>query len=469
VETPFLGAAYTLRSLPLSAQTCVNLYAEINESKTGPTGGFYGTPGLVTRAVLPGGEGRALVTSGDGGILYAVSGPNVYRIDSGWKVTLIGQLRSRSGPVSAISNFTQTIFASSSGWDYTTGTDIKPIPAGPANSILTFQDGYIIFIEASGALFGITALNDATQISPLDVATTEALPDNLTSLISSQREVWLLGPQSAEIWADTGAADFPFERIPGGVITTGIIAPRSAAYGDGSLFWVTADRAGSIAVCRTVGYQVEFISTHAIEHAMQEMPKVTDAVAHCYEQEGHTFYVIDFPSADITYAYDAATQLWARRAWRDSNGVLHRHRAAAYTYFDETQVVIDHENGTLYSLELDATNDAGARIYRERAWPLVAPQEMKRMRCDLLELVEEAGVGQELDTNPVTWLEMSYDGGVSFGSSRYQTPGPIGGRFTRSRWRRNGTGRRPVAKLATTRNAKVAWLAANVEGELLSL
>jgi hypothetical protein len=96
---------------------------------------------------------------------------------------------------------------------------------------------------------------------------------------------------------------------------------------------------------------------------------------------------------------------------------------------------------------------------------------MNRLRCDSLELVVEAGTGKVtgFDSTPTTWLQMSYDGGVSFGSEKYQTPGPFGSRYTRLRWRRNGMGRRPVARIATTQTTKVAWLGVNMTGEKLFL
>jgi len=471
MKTPFLGAAYSLRSLPLSAQTCINLYAEINESKAGEGGAFYGTPGLVRQASLVGGRVRALKTSGDGSFLYAVSGPNVYRVDSNFTATLLGQLTSSRGQVSVMANETQVLFCHSGGWHYTTGTDVKFVPTGPANAICTYMDGYTVFTEGADGEFGLTAINDVTSIDTLDVAEAEALPDKLVSVYADQREVWLFGRDSTEIWADTGAAAFPFERIPGGVISVGCAAPQSVAYADGSVFWLAQDRNGKATVLRTIGYQTQRVSTHAIEHAIDSYEFVDDAYGFGYSQEGHTFYVLTFPSADITWVYDSATQLWARRGWRDSNGVLHRHRVGAYAFFAGQHCVIDHEDGALYTMELDATTDDGDVIYRERAWPLVAPQEMKRMRCDMLELVSETGVGANdgLDTSPSTWLQMSFDGGTSFGHERYQSQGKFGQRLARLRWRRNGTGRRPVAKVATTSTRKVAWIAANVEGELLQL
>jgi hypothetical protein len=469
MKSEFLGAAYSLRSLPLSAQTLVNLYAEFNESKNGEIGAFYGTPGLKRQALLAGGAGRALVLSGDASVLYAVSGPNVYKIDTAWGVTQIGTLPTSQGRISAVSNNNQTLFAHSGGWHYTTGTKLTAVAAGPPNAICTYMDGYIVFTEQADSEFGLTAINDVSTIDPLDIAEAEALPDNLVSVFADQREVWLLGDFSTEIWADTGALAFPFERIPGGVLSVGCCARFSVAFTDGSLFWLTQDKNGNATVIRTVGYETVRVSTHAIEFAIESYANITDAYGFGYQEEGHCFYVLTFPSADVTWRYDCATKLWARWAWRDPNGVLHRHRVGAYAFFNGQHCIIDHQNGTLYTLDLNTFTDDGNVIYRERAWPLAPPQEMHRMRCDALELVAETGVGNVtgVDSNPAVALQMSFDGGVSFGYERYQSVGGFGRRQKRARWRRNGMGRRPVARISTTQTTKVAWLGVNVEGEVL--
>lgn len=469
MKTEFLGGAYLLRSLPLSAQTLVNLYAEVNETKNGDVGAFYGTPGLRLVAQLSAGEGRGLHAGNDNS-LYAVVGANVYKISSSFGATLLGQLSSSSGAISIVNNQTQTLFSHSGGWHFTDAAGlIISVVGAPQNAVCAYQDGYVLF-TAGGNQFGITAINDVTTINPLDIAAAESLPDALISMYSDQREVWMLGTESTEIWADTGANSFPFERIPGGVISTGCAARFSVTYLDGSLFWLSQDKTGSASVNRTIGYQIERVSTHSIEHAIEGYARIDDAFGFGYQQEGHGFYQLNFPSADATWVYDTATKLWHQRGNKDVNGVLHKHRACAYAFFNGQHVLLDYATGALYVYDLDTFTDNGTPIYRERAWPLVAPQEMRRMRCDRLELAGEMGVGAVtgIDMIPQVWLQMSFDGGQSFGYERYQSMGQFGKRLARAVWRRNGVGRRPVAKVATTSTRKVSWVGVNVDGEVLS-
>jgi hypothetical protein len=498
VKSQFLGGAYQLRSLPLSAQTCVNLYPVQSQAPGGEVGAFYGTPGkkLLTNLGVTG-QGRGLVTaSHSGSTLVAVVGSGVYKVieqtangssGSGPKsyvVTLLGNLPTVSGRVSMAANAaSQVAICDSTGMyvaNISTNSLTGPIANGPtAQSIVAYMDGYGIFIVPGFSLsgqFGITAIDDFTTISALNVATAEALPDDLVCAIVTQRELWLLGAQTTEIWSDTGAASFPWERIPGGVLHVGCSSFFLPALVDDNLFWVTTTPNGAYRVVKSVGYQVEYVSSYAVEESLQDyyssLPgaEVQTPWGYGYQHEGHSFYVLNIPGAGLTWVYDIGAGLWHRRAYRDTNGALHQELGNAYAYWAGKHLYLDLYNGNLYQLDSKTYTDNGAAIYRERAWPLVGPEELHRIRVDKIELDAETGVGNETgtDTDPQVCLEMSFDGGRHFGYSRYQSMGTVGLTEVRPTWRRNGTGRRPVARLSTTAQTKIGWLGVNTDGEVLT-
>ena len=467
MKTDFLGGFYATRSLPMSAQTCVNLYLEVNESGNGENGVLLGTPGLISKGQVSGGcRGMRTVFNN----LFAVFGNTVYRIDTNFGITALGTLPNSTGCVSITDNGIQVLFSHIAGWHYCTLTgSLQPVsdPDQPKDAIVTTQDGYVLFTDGDDH-FGITALNDVTSIDPLDIATAEGVPDGLVAIVSDHREAWLLCNTSTEIWGDTGNALFPFERIPGGMLETGCAARFSLARADESIFWLTADRNGNANVIRTNAYKPTRISTHALEHEFEQYERIDDAIGFAYQQEGHTFYVITFPTADVTWSYDCATQLWSRRGWRDPLGILHRHRAGAYAFFDGQHVIGDWENGKIYVMDLNTYTDDGAAIYRERAWP-IPDAERKRIRIDRVELVAEMGDGNQIspDVTEQVAMQVSHDGGRTFGYKRFQNLGQKGARLVRAIWRRLGMGRGSVLKASTTTASKVAWIGANVDGEVL--
>lgn len=476
MKTNFLGQAYASRSPILASQTAINIYPEFNETTGSGIGGFYGTPGLEN--LFQGeGEVRGLWVTRNlslGGFwLYGVIGNTVYRFDQHYSPQILGVLPNSSGHVSLADNGTQVAIAHPSGWHYVDAVSgvLAPVAGAPGGAILGGEDNYVLFTEESGGQFGLTNLGDVATLDPLDIATAEGAPDDTVSLLTDHREAWLFGTETIEIWSDTGAAFFPFERAPGGFIEQGICAPRSAVKIDNSVMWLGRDKNGRGIVYRANAYIPVRVSTLAVEHAIAQWPDPTDAFAYAYQEEGHTFYVLSSPSGDETWVYDVSASslaqmaMWHQRYWMDEFGVLHRHRGNCYAQFYGDHVVGDWQNGKLYRMSLDLTDDDGQVIYRERAWEIES-EEHKKIRLDEIELVALAGEGES--ETPKVWLKVSKDAGRQWGFERYQTLGNIGQRKTRARWRRAGSGRDLVLRVATTTRSKVSWVGANVRGTELA-
>lgn len=496
MKTKFLGQAYKSRSPILASQSCINLYAEGSEGNSDEVGAFLGTPGLVAKFQGVVAEVRGLHNATDGN-LYAVIGNTVYRIAPGFDAQNLGTIPNSAGPVSITDNGLQVAFAHQSGWHYASFLDIsiKPVTNSPSGgSILATQDSYVIFTENLGGEFGITALADLSTIDPLDVATAEGIPDPLISVLSDHREVWLFSTESIEIWTDTGAAFFPFERSPGGFIEMGCAAKRSPTKIDNSVFWLGRDANGHGVVFRANAYIPTRISTHAIEFAINQYADISDAIGISYQEEGHSFYWLIFPSGDSSWVYDVATGGWHQRLWLDDfTGLLHRPRANCFAFFNDMHLVGDWQNGKIYQLSLDIGTDDGVEIYRERAFDL-PDSELHRIRLDKIELDALTGDGafvpggtwgwdstsvtfaSTTDTfdgalqvagAPIVSLEISRDNGRSFGFKRMMGLGKIGQRNARARWRRGGLGRNFVLKLSTSMSSRVNWVGCNVEAEAL--
>lgn len=468
MKAPFLGQAYQSRSPVLSSQTAINIYPELTEGNADEVGAFYGTPGLTGLIGSLAGETRGLYVAQ--GYLYGVIGDTIYRFvpSTATATPLINTLPNSTGKVSMVSNETQVVVAHQDGWHwFDIGGAIANVVAGaPTTSSVTSQDNYVIFPTTDG-MFGITALADLSTIDPLDVADAEGDPDDLVTVFSDHREAWLFGEDTTEIWSNTGAALFPFERQPGGFIEMGCAAKFSVAKLDNSVFWLGRDRNGQGIVYRSNGYVPVRISTHAIEHAINGYSDISDAFAYSYQEEGHAFYVLTFPTGDATWVYDVATRGWHQRAWLGDDGLLHRHRANCYANFEGMHLVGDVQGGAVLQMSLDAYTDDGDEIYRERAF-MLPEVENKKGRIDEVEILATIGDGlTPVDGSAVSlWLEVSRDSGRTFGYQRILSTGAIGETKARFRWRRCGTGRDIVLKVATTMGNRVHWVAGFVHGEV---
>lgn len=107
----FIGASYTLQSLNVDCQRCVNLYPEQDEAGTGNEGevaSLVSTPGLKLLVTLPTSPVRGVYNDSTGQ-LWAVGGNTLYKVSSVWAATAYGTLNTSTGPVSFSDNGTQAV------------------------------------------------------------------------------------------------------------------------------------------------------------------------------------------------------------------------------------------------------------------------------------------------------------------------------------------------------------------------
>lgn len=442
MRTPILGQAYVARSVNAADNRMVNLYPEATP-ENGKTAGFLSrAPGLRLLAALGGGPVRGLWQFGGYG--YAVSGNTLYRVNAAWGATVLGTV-SGSGPVSMSDNGTQLFVACNPrSYIYNARTNVFAEitdPDFPGAVTVGYLDGYFVFNEPNSQKIWATQLLDGTSVDPLDFASAEGSPDGLIAVAIDHREAWLFGTNSVEVWYDSGAADFPLTRIQGAFNELGCAAAYSVAKMDNGLFWLGADARGTGMVYRANGYTGQRISTHAVEYAIQSYATISDAIGYTYQQDGHSFYVLSFPTGNATWVYDVATGGWHERA-RFENGQFYRHASNCQMNYGGEVVVGDYGNGNLYAFDLSVFTDNGAPQKWLRSWRALASDQntLKRTAHHSLQLDCETGVGLSAGqgSNPQVMLRWSDDGGHTWSNEHWTSMGAIGSFGTRAIWRRLG-------------------------------
>lgn len=307
---------------------------------------------------------------------------------------------------------------------------------------------YLVTAVVGGFVYSVTNVH-GQAFDPLDIAAKSGSADNLVTLAAIHGELWLIGELTSEIWANTGAADFTFGRIQGAFIDHGCVAPYSLSQQDISLFWLAQDRQGKGVIVKTNGYSVDRISTYAIEQDIQSYAKIDDAIGYCYQQQGHAFYVLTFPSESRTWVYEMATGLWHERASIDGNGVLQRNRTNCFAYAYGRDLAGDYQNGSLYLIDPDYYLDANTAIPRIRTFPHVI-NDGKRVRYDRFSADIEVGQAPGTVTSdpPQIFLRWSDTRGATFGDAVAQSLGSAGQFYTQPQWRRLGIARDRVFELS---------------------
>lgn len=413
MKTPILGSTYVARSVNAADSRMVNLFPELVPEGGKEPAFLQRAPGLQLLATVGSGPIRGMWQLGAYG--YVVSGSGLYRVDTSWTATLIGSITG-SGPVSMSDNGTQLFIAANGpSFIYNSSTFVfAPIldPDFPGAGSVGFLDGYFVFNEPNSQKIWVTSLLDGTSVDPLDFASAEGSPDGVVAIIVDHREVWVFGTNSVEVWYDSGEADFPLTRVQGAFNEIGCAAEYSVAKLDNGLFWLGSDARGRGIVYRANGYAGKRISTHAVEWQIQQYGNLSDAIGYTYQQDGHSFYVLIFPSANTTWVYDVATEAWHERAGWD-NGEFTRHRSNCQMSFNNEIVVGDYENGNIYAFDLDVYADNGQIQRWLRSWRALPTQQnnLKRTTQHSLQLDCETGVGLNEPPNNVDFADSEYVAG----------------------------------------------------------
>ena len=371
--------------------------------------------------------------------------------------------------------------ATATGVDLTVSPLFSQItdPDFPGAVGVGFLDGYFVFNEPNSQRFWVTAAYNGLSIDALDFASAEGSPDNLVTLIVDHREVWLFGVNTVEVWYDAGTPDFPLARIQGAFNEIGCLAAYSVAKLDNGLFWLGRDARGNGIVYRSKGYSGERISTHAVEWQIQQYSTLSDAVAYTYQQDGHSFYVLNFPTANTTWVYDVATGVWHERAGWENNQFT-RHRGNCQMNFNNEIVIGDYTGGGIYAYDSTVYTEAGSVMKWLRSWRALptGQNDLKRTTQHSLQLDCEAGVGlsgyTQQEYNVITYiydrnnefildragsalrirnyqdysitvgagsqvmLRWSDDGGHTWSNEHWKSMGKIGQTGYRTIWRRLG-------------------------------
>lgn len=319
----------------------------------------------------------------------------------------------------------------------------------------------------------------ATAWDPNDAGFKESAPDRLLAIWNDSGALLAMGYETGEIWRDTGTgAAAGFERDPSGTVQQGISAPWSIASLEKGPAWVGEDVRGRGVAWQMQGSRAVRISTHAVEAQWRRYSTTQDAQSYSYQEDGHTVWVVHFPSGNATWAYDETANVWAKRTAQYSNGagklstvataatwvsgavftsamvgnlitidgvdnwvsaytdshhvtlgldagtqtsvdytawIPGRQRQATHAFAFQRHLVGDWATGAIYEQNLEFLDDDGDPILRERTCPHVE-QEQVSVFYHRLQLEMEVGGGGS------AYTDLFIDSGVSKNVTSVLTP-----------------------------------------------
>jgi hypothetical protein len=271
----------------------------------------------------------------------------------------------------------------------------------------------------------------------------EGSPDYIEAIDTINNELWTIGSQTTEIFYQNESSG-DFERIHGAFLNIGTIAKYSVKNNGTNIFWLGSSGQGHGQIFTVTGYQPLKVSTNAIDHMIEQLPRIDDAIGMCYTQEGHEFYMISFPAGNKTFCYDITTNEWHERSYYNTaKGQHERHKAQVSCFFNGKNYVGDFDSGDICEFDLDTYTDNGDIIRRVRTGPHIH-SDRKRLFFKEFEIDIERGVGLDGSTQgdaPKGFLTWSDDGGRTWSNEYWGSLGKIGEYLVRLHWHRLGMSR----------------------------
>ena len=461
-EFGFVGPTYTAASPIIDDELAMNCFVEISESEGAATQkALLTVPGRKIIAQLPEASVPGSFTV-NGRSFFACA--QLYELNASGQTFVRGSLGAApTRPTMITANETQLVVLNNGNLFVLTLATNAFVAVnmaqfnGPVSQI-DFSDGYIVATLQNSHTWQQSNLEDATTWNGLNIATISYFPDNIVSLKCDHREMWLWGAKKAIGYYNAGAGFPVFIPIQGAFMESGAGATFATAQLDNSVFWLDQDERGSMVARRVNGYAGDRISTHAVELAWQSYPVNSDAVGWTYQLQGHSFWVLYFPTANATWVFDVSQNLWHQRGFFVSaTGQYIADRGMSHTFNFGKHLVGDWASGNIYDLSPAYLDDFGNPIRGERRCPTII-NENKWMYYEQIEFVMETGVapGSPLtdgDGNPrppQIMLRWSDDGGKTWSNTYYLSVGELGQYNKRVIKRMLGRGRKRLFDVAWT-------------------
>lgn len=413
---------------------------------------------------------RGLTANADGTALFTVQDATLYAVDRRGARIPKGTINSRNGYVDMKIGVSQLVITDGPNgyvYDLTTQALNRIVSDGWLGSKrVAYAGGFYIFSQPNTQTWYISDIENANSEDALDFAQAPSSPDNIVCPIADHGEVWLFGSASVEPWANTGAADFPFEQNKGAVMQTGTVAAFSVCSLDNTVYWLGRDQQGGGMVWKAQGYQPARVSNQGIEQKIQKVIEsgidVTQAIAYTYQQNGRSFYVLNVPGLDTTWAYDVAAQQWHERA-EFVNGAYTKSRITHHAYCYGKHIGGGSDGG-LYVFNPETNNNAGDILVRDRISPHYAQPSLNRIKFGDFELDCRVGAGKPDGTGCLVMMRYSDDGGETWGEWNEQTLGAVGQYDQRARFLRNGSARDRIWQVRVTDDSPFQLVGAKVAG-----
>jgi hypothetical protein len=467
------GSSATYRSRAQSAQVTRNLFPMFIDDNASVKSryildSFVGQSAFFSDATFGVGRGLAVYKE----TMYRVAGSSLYSVSASGVHTSLGTIAG-TAQCTFTSAVDGLIIANGQGRVYRyTGSVFSEITDSDLETpnSAAFINAKTIYDGTSGR-FSVSDVGDSTSIGALNFGTAESNVDDLVRGYVFNQRYYAFGTETIEtFWDSPAALNPPLVRVEGSILQVGLHAFYSLSSNDTSMFFLADDQK-----VYALGAGLVRVSTDILDYIISTYSKTDDAIGWCMTLRGQNYYVLTFPTANKTWVLPEGGE-WFE--W--SSGVTGgRNRANSYVFCYNKHYVESNVNGDIYELDWDVYTETGSTIVRQRdtgtfhggLLPMGRGATAAGMEFEIkqFELLMETRVGELSGEghDPQIILQLSYDGGRTFGNEYIGYIGNTNQDFIKVYWYGLGRGHEVVFRIKVTDPVYVSIHSAIIDAEAI--
>ena len=273
--------------------------------------------------------------------------------------------------------------------------------------------------------------------------------DCVNGLISVGNYLYVFGPKSVEVKSYQGAEYATWSDLYFSAQSSfGLESPNSLCKVGNTVFFLSSGQQRGKCIMAVTGTQFEVVSDQWLDEKLES--EVTDtAYMFPYSTSHHMFVVLQANTIKETWCYDLSTKEWHQRTSRDHNsGLENQWRVGGVAYWREKFYAFTNDGlFCLFEGFMEQwKDDVEMPVIRHRQGAVFTSDNRPFI---LEELALECNVGTCDDqlARPEVLLEVSKDGGMTFGNTRSTSFGLTGEYSHRVRWHALGMTRLAVIRI----------------------
>jgi hypothetical protein len=322
-------------------------------------------------------------------VMYAVCGGNLYRINGEGDKTDITGASLTAGIPPTFTEDRHSVYVAAKSPIYKISGNQALVNAGgqaPINvTSLAYLSGFLVANgddPAGGGLPGDFAYSDTIGGDGVPTYATwsyennASKPDGLQGLIATPEDyLYAIGTESVDVSYISGNVENPFASNKAASQSFGTPSPHAIAYDSQSVYFPAIIQ-GNRQIVRLVGGRTPQIIGFPVGVPVQDIADISSATAHMCGHRGQTFYVITFPTANVTIddlfspsltlAFNTKAEEWSiLGAWDQYQAQYGAYLGASFAYDGITRFAGGND-GKIYTLTTESRIDGPIMLHRWR-------------------------------------------------------------------------------------------------------